>query len=224
MIDVNVNGILWPRGRAVWLVRTIGVVLAASMAVLALGSGAAAPANRDAAAPTANPGQAPSADQDTAGAPIADVSGPGQAVPQPASQCPRTVGCQYAEQNFLPNGYRLQSLQICGANCTTQYWVSAMSDGHQLLEIEPVRGGAILAVSRETIPSDHPSVRVVIATYTATDPACCPSSYSDTTYSWDAGSNSLVPGEPAVTPADQFPGYEATRQQLSSEGWIVASV
>ena len=56
--------------------------------------------------------------------------------------CPKTIACQYAEYSMLPSGYRLQSLAVCGANCTTQYWVSSLSDGQQLLEIDPVRGGA----------------------------------------------------------------------------------
>jgi hypothetical protein len=64
---------------------------------------------------------------------IADVSGPGQAVAQPPAQCPRTVACQYSERNFIPSGYRLQSLEVCGANCTTQYWVAAADSGQQLL-------------------------------------------------------------------------------------------
>jgi hypothetical protein len=153
---------------------------------------------------------------------IGDVSGPGQSVSQPAAQCPQTTECQYTEENLFPTGYRMQALQVCGANCTTQYWVAAMSDGSQLLELDPVRGGAVLAVGKGTGPASHPPVRVVMAMYAATDPACCPSGYSDTTYTWDAASNSLLPGEPIVTPSDQFPGYDATRQELNAEGWIVA--
>src|SRR5437016_14237755 len=53
--------------------------------------------------------------------PLGDVSGPGQPVPMPAPQCSRTVACQFAERNLLPICYRLQSLTVCGANCTTQY-------------------------------------------------------------------------------------------------------
>src|ERR1044071_8022528 len=75
------------------------------------------------------------------GQPIADVSGPGQSVAQPPAQCPHTIACTYTEQNLIPNAYRLQSLEVCGANCTTQYWVSAMADGSPLLGIGPVRGG-----------------------------------------------------------------------------------
>ena len=151
---------------------------------------------------------------------IADVPGPGVAVAQPAPQCPRTTGCQYAEQNVLPAGYRLQSLLVCGANCTSQYWLSSLADGQPLLEIDPARGGAVLAVGRDS--GDHPPVRVVMARYTSTDAACCPSAFSDTTYTWDASANTLDAGEPVITPADQFPGYEATRQELRDEGWIVA--
>ncbi|MBV8718804.1 MAG: hypothetical protein JO020_03735 [Chloroflexi bacterium] len=151
---------------------------------------------------------------------VGDVSGPGQAVAQPPAQCPQTIACQYNEQNLMSSSYRLQSLMVCGANCTTQYWVSSLSDGAQLLEIDPVRGGAVVAVSRDP----NPSVRVVQAAYGPNDPACCPSGFDDTTYAWDAGSNSLVAGEPQVTPADQFPGYDAVRQELAAEGWLVANV
>ena len=166
---------------------------------------------------------AQSASSDAGGA-IADVSGPGQAVAQPPSQCPRTVGCQYAEQSFLPNGYRVQSLQVCGANCTTQFWIGSIPDGQQLLEIDPLRGGAIIAVARASGGETHPAVRVVQPSYGPQDPACCPSSFSDTTYTWDPGSNTLVAGDATATPADQFPGFDATRQALGAEGWIVANV
>jgi LppP/LprE lipoprotein len=152
---------------------------------------------------------------------LADVSGPGQPVPQPAAQCPHTIACQYAEQMIIPSGYRIQSLQVCGANCTTQYWVAAIDDGQQLLEIDPIRGGAVLAVERSQA---HPSVRVVMPTYAPNDPACCPSSYSDTRFAWDASSGTLVAGDSVSTPSDQFPGYGAARQELSNEGWLVASV
>jgi hypothetical protein len=157
-----------------------------------------------------------------AAAQIADVPGPGQAVPQPASQCPQAVSCQYAELSVLPTDYRFQSLQVCGANCTSQYWIASTSDGRGLLALDPVRGGAVVAVQRAS--EDHPPVRVVQAMYAPTDPGCCPSAFADTTYTWDAGSGTLVAGEPVVTPADQFAGYEATRDELLAEGWIVAAI
>lgn len=125
---------------------------------------------------------------------------------------------------MLPDGYRLQSLQICGANCTTQYWIAAMSDGHQLLELDPVRGGAIMAVSRTMPPDGHAQVRIIMPNYAQTDPACCPSAYSDTLYSWDPDSDTLVAADASLTPADQFAGYDATRQELLTEGWIVGNV
>jgi hypothetical protein len=153
---------------------------------------------------------------------IADVPGPGQPVPQPPAQCPQAIGCQYAEYTLLSTDYRLQSLQVCGANCTSQYWVGAVSDGHQLLATDPVRGGAVVAVQRAS--DEHPAVRVVMARYAPNDPGCCPSAFSDTTYTWDPDSATLVAGEPSLTPADQFPGYDATRQELSAEGWIVAAI
>jgi hypothetical protein len=141
----------------------------------------------------------------------------------PAPQCPQAIACQYAEQNLIPLGYRVQSLQVCGANCTTQYWVASLSNGSQLLEIDPVRGGAILAANQ---PGDGspPSVRVVMPAYGPNDAACCPSGYSDTTYTFEDASATLVPGAVVVTPADQFPGYAAARQELENEGWLVATV
>ncbi len=153
--------------------------------------------------------------------PFGDVSGPGQAVLRPAPQCSRTVACQYAERNFLPNGYRLQSLQVCGANCTTQFWVSAIADGSQLLEIAPVRGGGVLAVGRADPNDGHPQVRSVLPNYAPADPACCPSGFVDTTYTWDPNANTLLPAEPIVTPAAEFPGWDAVRQELTNEGWIL---
>ncbi len=156
----------------------------------------------------------------TLGAPV-DPGGPGQAVAMPEAQCPRTVACQYSERNLLPDVYRLQSLEVCGANCTTQYWVSALSNGQQLLEIDPVRGGAVVAVSRGT---DHPPVRVVTPSYASTDAACCPSAFADTTYTWDAASNALVAGEPAVTLAVEFPGWPAVRAELQAEGWQLGGI
>ena len=173
---------------------------------------------------SSGPAVAQGASQDPGGAAMADVTGPGQAVAQPAPQCPRTVGCQYAEQSFLPNGYRVQSLQVCGANCTTQFWIGSIPDGQQLLEIDPVRGGAIIAVARASDGQAHPAVRVVMPNYGPQDPACCPSSFTDTTYTWDGGTNTLVAGDATATPADQFPGFDATRQALGAEGWIVAAV
>ena len=122
----------------------------------------------------------------------------------------------------MPNGYRLQALQVCGANCTTQYWVSASAGGTQLLEIDPVRGGGVLAVGRSDVYGDHPPVRNVLPSYAATDPACCPSGFADTTYSWDPTTNALLAEEPVVTPAAEFPGWDAVRQELNNEGWIVA--
>jgi LppP/LprE lipoprotein len=157
------------------------------------------------------------------GSALGNPRGPGVAVPVPVGQCPQTLGCQYAERNMIPLGYRVQSLQVCGANCTTQYWVASLSSGQQLLEIDPVRGGAILAVGQPGDGSRAP-VRVVMPMYGPNDPACCPSGYSDTTYAWNGASSSFVAGEPVVTPADQFPGYAAVRQELDTEGWLVATV
>jgi hypothetical protein len=209
MIDQLFNTIRCLYQPGVWLRRALSVALTASMTILAVAAASVFAQN---------------ADQDSAGGPIADVTGPGQAVPQPASQCPRTLGCQYAEQTLVPSGYRMQSLQVCGANCTSQYWVASIANGQQLLEIDPVRGGVVLAVGRASAPGGHPPVRVVMPMYGPSDPACCPSGFSDTTYTWDAASSTLVAGEPIVTPADQFPGFDAARQELMAEGWIISNV
>jgi hypothetical protein len=123
-----------------------------------------------------------------------------------------------------PAGYRVQSVEVCGANCTTQYWVSSLQSGDQLLEIDPVRGGAILAVAQPTTDGAIPSVRVVMPQFAPTDAACCPSTFSDTTYNWDPSSGSLVAADSNSTPASEFPGVDAARQELTNEGWIIANV
>ncbi len=153
---------------------------------------------------------------------VADVSGPGQSVARPAPQCPRTTSCQYSERTFLPDGYRVQSLEVCGANCTTQYWVSDSTGNQQLLALDPVRGGAVVAVGETK--DNHPPVRVIMPNYAATDAACCPSGFADTTYTWDGPTNSLVAGQPVITASADFPGWDAVRQELMTEGWILAGV
>jgi hypothetical protein len=155
---------------------------------------------------------------------LGDPSGPGQAVGMPTPECPRTIACQYAERNMLPNGYRFQSLQVCGANCTVQYWVSGIEDGQLLLEIDPVRGGGVLAVARSASADGRPAVRTVLPSYAERDAACCPSGFADTTYTWDPSSDALVAGDAAVTPAGEFPGWDAVRAELLQEGWILAGV
>lgn len=167
---------------------------------------------------------AQTADTDTVLPQMAEVSGPGQPIAQPTAECPETPGCQYAEQNFLPNVYRFQSFQVCGANCTTQYWVSTIQTGDQLLEIDPLREGAVLAVGSSTPANNRPPVRVVMPEFAAADPACCPSAYTDTTYAWDAATSSLVPGAVTTIPAEEFPGWDVIREQLTSSGWIVTNV
>jgi hypothetical protein len=154
--------------------------------------------------------------------PIADVNGPGQSVVRPAPQCPRTTSCQYSERTFLPDGYRVQSLEVCGANCATQYWVSDSANDQQLLALDPVRGGAVVAVGEGK--DSHPPVRVIAPNYTANDPACCPSGFADTTYTWDGPTNTLVAGQPMITASADFPGWDAVRQQLMSDGWALAGV
>jgi hypothetical protein len=147
---------------------------------------------------------------------LGDVPGPGQAVEQPAAQCAQTVACTYSERNFLPAGYRVQSLEVCGANCTLQYWVSRAEDGQALVEVPPARGGAVVAIDGAG------TIRVVQASYAPTDAACCPSGFADTTYTWDDAAGAMVPHDPLVTPASDFPGWEAVRQALQGEGWVVS--
>jgi len=147
--------------------------------------------------------------------------GPGQAAPQPQALCPATVSCTFAERNFLPNGYRVQRLDVCGANCTSQYWISNSSDGAVLLEVDPIRGGGIIAVGRTTASMTHPDVRTILPDPQPGDPACCQSQYSDTTYTWDAGSGTLVAGTQETVPAADFGGWESVSSALQSEQYIV---
>jgi hypothetical protein len=113
---------------------------------------------------------------------------------------------------------------VCGANCTTQYWVSNSSDGHLLLEVDPIRGGAVMAVAPANGQDTYPPVRVVLPNFAPSDPLCCPSAFADTTYTYDPGSNALVGAQPAITDAADFPGWDAVRQELKAEGWILGNV
>jgi len=155
-----------------------------------------------------------------ASAQIADVAGPGQPAPRPGPQCPQTIGCTYEERSLPPDGSRFQALTVCGANCTTQYWVSAIADGRPLIEVAPVRGGGLIAVARATDGGGPPSVRTVLPGYGPTDPACCPTSYVDTTYVWDPAQGSLVAGEPVATPAGDSDGLAAAQDRLTQEGFF----
>ena len=152
------------------------------------------------------------------GAQLGDPRGPGEAVPQPPAMCAQTISCTYDERTFLPHGYRFQSLTVCGANCTTQYWVSDSTDNKLLLTVEPVRGGGVVAVGRVDSPTGaHPPVRVIIPHYAPTDAACCPSGYQDTTYTWDAARQTLVAGTPTITPSAEFPGWDNLRRSLEGQ-------
>ena len=154
----------------------------------------------------------------TALAQVGAPSGPGQAVTQPPAQCPATTSCTYSERNFLPAGYRVQKLDVCGANCTSQFWVSTIPDGALVLEVDPTRGGGIVAVGQGIGPAgSHPPVRTVMPAYAATDPACCPSGYADTTYTWDPGSGTLVAGQPAIVPTADFAGWDQVRTNLQND-------
>jgi hypothetical protein len=155
-----------------------------------------------------------------ASAQVGDVSGPGQPVPRPASLCPQTVGCTYDERTLEPAGYRFQSLTVCGANCTTQYWVSTVADGKLLMEVAPVRGGGMIAVARTNEADGRPAVRTVMPGYAPSDAACCPSSYVDTTYTWDPARGILVPGEPIATQMEESDEWSEAHDRLMKEGFV----
>ena len=153
---------------------------------------------------------------------IGDVPGPGQPVARPASQCPQTASCTYDERTIMPAGYRFQSLTICGANCTTQYWISAVADGKQLVEVKPTRGGGMIAVERDNSEGGHPAVRTIVPSYAPSDATCCPSSYVDTTYTWDAAKGTMVAGQPVstpVTPDDEIDWIDA-HDMLMQDGFV----
>ena len=157
-----------------------------------------------------------------ANAQIGDVPGPGQPVARPASQCPQTTSCTYDERTIAPAGYRFQSLTICGADCTTQYWISAVADGKLLVEVNPTRGGGMIAVERENDADGHPAIRTIVPDFSASARACCPSSYVDTTYTWDAAKGSMVPGQPVSTPVtaeDEIDWIDA-HDMLMQDGFV----
>jgi hypothetical protein len=109
-------------------------------------------------------------------------------------------------------------LEVCGANCSSQYWVSNQPGGQVLLTIPPTRGGGIIARGRATDPNDvHPPIRTVFPSYAATDAMCCPSQFQDITYTWDAARSALVAGPPRTMSAAEFPGWESMRSTLQAE-------
>lgn len=157
-----------------------------------------------------------------ASAQIGNVAGPGQQVPRPASLCPQTTSCTYDERTLQPAGYRFQSLTVCGDDCTTQYWISSVADGKALLELKPMRGGGTIAVARESAAGSPPSIRTIVPTFGAADRPCCPTSYVDTTYTWDAAQGTLVAGTPVttpVTPDDEIDWVDA-HDMLLTDGFI----
>lgn len=155
-----------------------------------------------------------------ASAQIGDVPGPGQPVGKPPLQCPQTIACTYDERGQLAAGYRFQALTVCGANCTTQYWVSASTDGKTLIEIPPTRGGGLIAVARGADGGGPPAVRTVLPGYGSNDPACCPSSSVDTTYTWDDAQGTLVAGEPVSTPTGDGDASAAAHERLVQDGFF----
>ena len=132
------------------------------------------------------------------------------------------MSCTYDERTLTPAGYRFQSLTICADECTTQYWISTVADGKQLVEVAPTRGGGMIAVSRETEANGRPSVRTVLPSYGSADPACCPSSYIDTTYSWNAAQGTLVASAPVTTPMqhDDEVDWVDAHDMLMQDGFI----
>jgi hypothetical protein len=149
---------------------------------------------------------------------LGDPGGPGESAPAPPAMCARTISCTYSEHNYLPSGYRFQSLQVCGANCTTQYWVRNMPDDALLLSTDPVRGGGLVTVQRATDPNDtHPAIRIILPHYAPSDAACCPSGFQDTTYTWDPATATLVEGSPTIVPTADFGGWDAELQRLQSD-------
>ena len=65
---------------------------------------------------------------------------------------------------------------------------------------------------------------MITPSYADDDPACCPSAYADTTYTWDDATGTLAAGEPVLTPAADFPGWDTVRQTLLDEGWAPGGV
>jgi hypothetical protein len=153
---------------------------------------------------------------------LGEVSGPGQPVPRPSALCPRTMSCTYDERTIEPTGYRFQSLAVCDDACTTQYWISSIADGKLLVEVAPTRGGSVLAVAREKDATGRQAIRTIVPRFGASDRACCPSSYVDTTYSWDAAKGTLVPGQPTATPlaADEEIDWVDAHDMLMQEGFV----
>jgi hypothetical protein len=137
----------------------------------------------------------------------------GQDVPQPPMQCGPRFRCSYQETVSPDTAYRIQALSICGNNCSGQYWISDAADGHLLLSLGPVAGGATLALGTT---SPHPDLRIIRADYQPADALCCPTQFTDTTYGWDASRSVLTAGTPIVIP----PGYyslEAMRLTLERD-------
>jgi hypothetical protein len=157
--------------------------------------------------------------------PPADPGGSvGQAPARPLALCPASVGCEYLEHSPWSTVFRFQSLSICGANCSAQYWVTSTDTGRQVLHIGPVRGAAIVAAQQPEADPTHPSVRVVQPSYAPGDAGCCPSSYTDTTYVWSPATSTLVAADVVRTLTEDFGGWDAAREQLQTEGWFLVNV
>ena len=59
-----------------------------------------------------------------------------------------------------------------------------------------------------------------LAAYGPNDPACCPSSSVDTTYTWDAVQGTLVAGEPVSTPTGEDDGSAGVHERLVQDGFF----
>lgn len=77
----------------------------------------------------------------------------------------------------------------------------------------------MIAVARSADGGGPPAVRVVMPGYGPSDPACCPSSYVETTYTWDAAEGTLVAGEPLSTPIGEGDGWASAHELLVQDGF-----
>ena len=153
--------------------------------------------------------------------PAVGPAGPAMAVPRPAVQCPQTAACTYQERSDASTNYLFQALEVCGADCSTQFWVSDLASDQDLLDVPPIAGGGIVAVSRARLAStDRAQVRTVLPQFSPSDPTCCPSSYIDVTYGWDASGQTLVPAATVTIASANFNSWVAQRSRLQADGFV----
>lgn len=110
---------------------------------------------------------------------------------------------------------------MCGANCTTQSWVTTIPDGQLLLSIDPVPGGGVISLKVGSILQDpHPPLRTILPDYQPPDSACCPSQYADTTYTWEQRRGALLAGAPSIIAAADLNGWDDVRAGLQADGFF----